>query len=454
MLRVHFIGIGGYGMHALAQLSLAHGYGVSGSDIKRHAALTLLEHMGVCLDIGHETDSLLKQADVVVWSTAIEDHHPEYQLAIACGKIILHRSAWLQHLFQGCLYRIAVIGTHGKTTTAAMLASILQQHDACSNWAIGGWIGATKTGAFWGGGPYAVFESDESDGSFTHTKPTHVICTNLSPEHLEYYNDQWSVLQYAVKSYVQNVTGNVVCAEHPVCASWESYHTVTFGEKNGDITYQQHVTSGWMQHIMVNCQDHPLPITLSVPGIHNVHNALAAIAMASQLDISLESIQQGLKTFQGVDRRLTRRGSITLPGAHDITVIDDYGHHPIEIKATYLTLCNIYPDRRILWVFQPHRYTRLANLWHEFKEALSSIDYLILMDVYSAGEMAAADITSYHLWQAIMPKQGALMTNVASVYKYLLQHARSYDVIVTQGAGNVTDVSHDLCKNYAVHQAS
>jgi UDP-N-acetylmuramate--alanine ligase len=453
---IHFVGIGGAGMCGIAEVLHNQGYQISGSDLRASPNTLRLQNMGVRIDIGHVAANI-RNVDVVVVSSAIDPANPELIAAKAQQLPIVPRAEMLGELMR---YRhgIAVAGTHGKTTTTSLIASILGEDGLDPTFVIGGLLNSAGTNAKLGGSRYFVAEADESDASFLHLQPMISVVTNIDADHMSTYGGDFNRLKATFIQFLHNLPFYglaVVCIDDPVIASLIpniGRPVITYGlsEKADvracDLVYGKETTSFTVER---SHGGDPLKVDLNIPGPHNVLNALAAIAVASDEDIADETIRKALSRFAGVGRRFQLQG--IFPCAEgEVTLIDDYGHHPREIRATLDSVRQRYPAKRVIMVYQPHRFTRTRDLYEDFVDVLGDVDMLILMEVYSAGESSIAGADSRSLCRSIRLRgkvEPILLEDVSRLPEIFANHLQPGDVIVTQGAGNVGALSNALAKS-------
>lgn len=456
--HVHFVGIGGAGMCGIAEIVNNQGYTVSGSDIKQSATTERLQSLGVQVFIGHDSKNI-SEADVVVVSSAIDHTNPEIQSALTARIPVIRRADMLGELMR---YRhsIAVAGAHGKTTTTSLLTMMLTEAGLDPTYVIGGKLNASGKNASLGESRYLVAEADESDASFLSLRPMACIVTNIDEDHMETYENSFDKLKQAYIQFLQNMPFYglaVLCGDDK-----ELYGMIdrigrpvlTYGlEKHNDVQAVDVVADGTKTHFTVLRKDkEPLQITLNIPGIHNVYNALGAITMATDEGVDDEAICRAVEKFAGVGRRFENNGNFAVADGGDVLLIDDYGHHPTEVAMTIKAARQSYPDRRLVMIFQPHRFTRTRDCFNDFVKELSQVDKLILLDVYSAGEELIKGATSDDLARS-MRERGQVepivlnvndKEQIAQVLKVAL---KGNDLLITQGAGNVGQLCQDLAKN-------
>jgi UDP-N-acetylmuramate--alanine ligase len=447
--RIHFVGIGGSGMSGIAEVLLNLGYAVSGSDLRRSAVTDRLTALGARCFEGHAAANV-SDAHVVVTSTAVHGDNPEVQEARRLGIPVIPRAEMLAELMR-LKYGVAVAGSHGKTTTTSMVALVLDRGGLDPTVVVGGRLGVLGSGARLGKGEFMVAEADESDRSFLKLSPTLAVVTNIDREHLDTYRDLADV-QEAFLGFLNKVPfygAGIVCLDDPpvqdILPRIER-RLVTYGVSSQAQVSARDVqlkpTGSAYQALM---EGSPLgKVELSVPGAHNVLNSLAAVAVGLDLGVPVPAIQEGLASFTGVDRRFQVRGE-----AGGVLVIDDYGHHPTEIRATLDTLRTRAGDRRTLVLFQPHRYTRTQLLWDEFCRAFNQADVLLVTDVYAAGEAAIPDVGAEGLARAISARghrQVVYAGDLKAAAEKLAEEVREGDVVLTLGAGNVWTLGEELLR--------
>jgi UDP-N-acetylmuramate--alanine ligase len=451
--RVHFVGIGGAGMSGIAEVLATQGYQVSGSDLAESAATTRLRGMGVRVDIGHAAVHAAG-ADAVVVSTAVAADNPEVVAAREQGTPIVPRAlmlAELMRLKQG----IAVAGTHGKTTTTSLIASVLAEGGLDPTFVIGGRLLSADANARLGKGDFLVAEADESDASFLYLTPVLAVVTNIDADHMETYGHDFAKLKRAFVDFVQRLPFYgvaVLCIDDPSLRELRadiSKPVVTYGlADDADVRAVDVANTGGRMRFVARSADAPdLAIDLAVPGMHNVLNALAAIAIGREVGVGDAAIAKALAEFRGVGRRFQRYGEVALAGGGAFTLIDDYGHHPAEMAATLAAARGSFPGRRIVLAFQPHRYTRTRDLFEDFVRVLSTVDALVLCDVYPAGEapIVAADGRALARAVRVAGKvEPVFVDGAADLPDAIRGLARDGDVVLTMGAGSVGSVPAQL----------
>ena len=453
--KVHFVGIGGSGMSGIAEILHSQKYFVSGSDVTNSATVRRLRTVGIEISIGH-SEANIDQADVVVRSSAIGDDNIEINTARKQRIPIVPRAQMLAEIMRS-YHGIAISGTHGKTTTTSMVAHILCHAGLEPTYIIGGRLNNSQSNASLGSGNLMVAEADESDSSFLHLNPIMSVITNIEPEHMHYYGGDFTKVQDTYVQFIHNLPfyGLVVaCYDDEVVRSlFERFNRalLSYGFDSRadlyaeDINYEGINTSF---NARWRANGNSLEIKLQVPGAHNVLNALAAIAVAKDINIANEHIAAALASFTGVGRRIELLGIYSDAERNNIRLYDDYGHHPTEIAATLSALANAYPHSRVIIIFQPHRYTRLRDFYEEFTKVLSaSVASLLLLPVYSAGEESIADINSKALARSIRQLgriDPILVNDLDEISTILPNLLGSDDIVLTQGAGNVGALAQGL----------
>ncbi|MES2908479.1 MAG: UDP-N-acetylmuramate--L-alanine ligase [Pseudomonadota bacterium] len=449
--RIHFVGIGGAGMCGIAEVLLNQGYEVAGSDAKAGKTTDRLKSFGAEIFIGHDAAHIAK-ADVLVVSTAIDPSNPEVKAAQERRLPIVRRAEMLAELMR---YRhgIAIAGTHGKTTTTSLIASILGEGGFDPTYVIGGLLNSAGTNAKLGSSRYFVAEADESDASFLHLQPMASVVTNIDADHMDTYGGDFEVLKRTFIEFLHNLPFYglaVVCGDDPVVRELLpkiGRPTITYGfDADNDVRATDVHQEGLQTHFTVHrtgCE--PLRITLNLPGLHNVLNSLAAIAIATDEEVEDSAIVSALASFQGVGRRFQR-----LAEAGGVQLVDDYGHHPREVAATIAAARQAFPGRRLVMMFQPHRYSRTRDCFEDFVQVLSTVDQLLLLDVYSAGEKVIAGADSRTLARSIRTRglvDPVFVEKLDELAQLLPTQLRAGDVLLTQGAGTVGAIALELAQN-------
>jgi len=453
--RIHFVGIGGAGMSGIAEVLLNLDYKVSGSDLADGAVTKRLKNLGAKVCIGHSAENV-EQTDVVVISSAVKEDNPEVQAARERNIPVVPRAMMLAELMR---FRpgIAVAGTHGKTTTTSLIASILAEAGMDPTFVIGGRLEAAGANARLGQGEFIVAEADESDASFLLLNPVVSVITNIDQDHMETYGHDFNRLKQAFVDFTQRLPFYgmaVVCVDDPVVREilpriTKPVWTYGLSEDARVRAVDVQAKNGQMKFtvVRVNGKETRFKVTLNLPGIHYVRNALAAIAVASEVGVPDKAIVKALAEFRGVGRRFQRYGEIALPSGGSFTLVDDYGHHPVEMAATIEAARGAFPDRRLVLAFQPHRYTRTRDLFEDFANVLSSVDVLLLSEVYAAGEapVVAADGRSLARAIRVLGKvEPIFVADIADMPTTILETVRDGDVVLTMGAGSIGQVPGKL----------
>jgi UDP-N-acetylmuramate--alanine ligase len=436
--RIHFIGLGGAGMSGIARIMLAKGINISGSDAKDSSVLSGLKTLGAQVFIGHAASNI-GDADILVVSSAIDQSNPEIIAANDKGLVILTRAQALALLMSESK-SVAVAGTHGKTTTTSMLTVALQQAGLDPSFAIGGMINRGGTNAHWGSGEIFIAEADESDGSFLAYKPFGAIITNIELDHVDNFPDIESVNKIFVDFVNSIQSGGFLVAgiDSPGVAHLLSQierrdiEVITYGQ-SADYSISHVSLQPTVSHARITKLGKVLgEISLTIPGNHNVENATAALATAIKLGAPVADLLVGLNKFSGAKRRFENRGTIG-----GVTVIDDYGHHPTEVKVTLVTAKRFAGSGRVIAIFQPHRYSRTAMFVEEFAEVLELADHTYLLEIYAASEAAMPGVSSILIANAMKAESVTFEPSMIDVVSYAVSEAKSGDVIITLGAGDV-----------------
>ncbi|MFM8758206.1 MAG: UDP-N-acetylmuramate--L-alanine ligase [Methylophilaceae bacterium] len=449
--NIHFIGIGGSGMSGIAEVLLNLGFQVSGSDLASNSVTERLKAAGARVCQGHQTEHLA-DADVVVVSSAVNESNPEVMAARSRKIPVIPRAMMLAELMrfrQG----IAVAGTHGKTTTTSLIASILAEAGMDPTYVIGGRLESANANAKLGGGEFIVAEADESDASFLHLTPVMAVVTNIDADHMDTYEHSFEKLKNAFVEFIQQLPFwgmAVLCIDDANIREILPRVTkpvTTYGFSEGANVRALNVRAdGPQMHFSVervNGVTTRFDVTLNLPGRHYVQNALAAIAIASELNVPDAAIIKALREFRGVGRRFEHYGQITNAQGQSFTLIDDYGHHPVELRAVIAAARAAYPERRLVMAFQPHRYTRTRDCFNDFIEVLTSVDSLLLTEVYAAGEAPIQGADAAALMQAIQTKLANVQfaPTPAELPQAILQNAQEGDVVIVMGAGSIGQVA-------------
>jgi UDP-N-acetylmuramate--alanine ligase len=444
--RIHFVGIGGSGMSGIAEVLAGLNYQVSGSDIAENSSIDRLRGLGVLVAIGHRA-SHVEGAHVLVVSSAINESNPEVKAAKDLRIPIVPRAEMLAELMR-YRFSVAVAGTHGKTTTTSLIASLMAEAGLDPTFVIGGVLNNLGTNAQLGASEYLVVEADESDASFLHLLPMMSVITNVEPDHMEHYEGDVRAYKQAFVEFLHNLPFYgvaLVCLDDSGVRELLPSITrqvVTYGfSDDADYRLEALRFSGTQSQFTLHrkATGDALALMLPMPGVHNALNAAAAVAVCSELGVSDDALTRGLKSFEGIGRRFSLLGDITWQGGHAL-LVDDYGHHPTELKATILAAREAYPDRRLVMVFQPHRYSRTRDCYDEFVDVLSSVDALVLLDVYAAGEEEIVGADSRALARSIRQMgfiDPVLLSDNGQLPSRLIKFLTNDDVLVMQGAGNI-----------------
>ena len=451
--NIHFVGIGGSGMSGIAEVLVTLGYNVSGSDLGSNAVTQRLVDMGATVHQGHDA-SYIGNADAVVTSTAVKDDNPEVVAARARKIPIVPRAVMLGELMR--LKRgIAIAGTHGKTTTTSLVASVLAQGGLDPTFVIGGRLTAAGANAKLGSGEYLVAEADESDASFLNLAPMIEVITNIDADHMETYDHDFEKLKQAFVHFTHRLPfygRAMLCIDDPHVRSIIPQVTkpvTTYGfAEDAEVRAINARAVGTQMHFTVLQEGYPdLDIVLNQPGMHNVQNACSAVAIAREIGVDDAATQAGLAGFAGVGRRFTKYGEVDAPAGGKFTLVDDFGHHPIEMEVTLAAARAAYPGRRILLAFQPHRYSRTRDLFEDFAKVLSTVDVLVLSDVYAAGEQPIVAADGRALAHAIRARgrtEPVFVENIADMPETIMNVVRDGDVVLTMGAGSISGVPAKL----------
>jgi UDP-N-acetylmuramate--alanine ligase len=451
--NIHFVGIGGAGMAGIAEVLLNLGYAVSGTDLKLTTVTERLRSLGANVAEGHAAENL-RDADVVVVSSAVSPDNPEIIAAYARRIPVVRRAEMLAELMR-FRYGIAVAGTHGKTTTTSLVASVLAEAGVDPTFVIGGRLASANANAKLGLGQYLVAEADESDASFLHLQPMIAVVTNIDADHLGSYENDLGRLKQGFQEFLHNLPFYglaVMCSDDAntrelIPSLGRRVASYGFGER-ADIRASAVERNGLKTRFKVDFKDgrKPLQVELNLPGVHNVLNSLAAIAVAGELELREEPVLKALAEFSGVDRRLQIQGTV-MTDAGRVTFVDDYGHHPPELAATIAAARDAWPGRRLVVCFQPHRYTRTLALLDDFAQVLSTVDALILTNVYSAGETPLAGADGKSLARAVRVRgavEPIFIEDLAELPATLAPILKADDVVLTLGAGSIGGVAQTL----------
>lgn len=446
--HIHFVGIGGSGMSGIAEVLHNLGYTISGSDLADSATLQHLQSLGIATFIGHAAEHIAG-AQVIVTSTAVRADNPEVVAARAQKITVVPRALMLAELMR-FKTGIAIAGAHGKTTTTSLVASVLAEAGLDPTFVIGGRLNSAGANAKLGQGDYIVVEADESDASFLNLLPVMAVVTNIDADHMETYGHDFGRLKQAFLDFLHRMPfygRAIVCTESPAIRDilpQLARPVTTYGLAEGvqvravDVRAEQ----GQMRFTVLRQNGKPYPplhVTLNLPGEHNVLNALAAVAIAMELEVDDAAVLRALENFKGVGRRFQRYGELPCAGGQ-FTVIDDYGHHPVEMQATIAAARGAFPGRRLVLAFQPHRYTRTRDCFEDFVQVLSQADAVLLAEVYAAGEepIQAADGRALARGLRVAGKVEPLfVADIAQMPSTIVDNARPDDVVLTMGAGSI-----------------
>ncbi|WP_076593341.1 UDP-N-acetylmuramate--L-alanine ligase [Herminiimonas arsenitoxidans] len=458
--NIHFVGIGGSGMSGIAEVLLNLGYTVSGSDLGSNAATRRLIELGAKVTLGHAAENIDK-ADAIVTSTAVKEDNPEVIAAREKHIPIVPRAVMLAELMR--LRRgIAIAGTHGKTTTTSLVASVLAEGGLDPTFVIGGLLNSAGANAKLGTGEFIVAEADESDASFLNLSPVIEVITNIDADHMETYDHDFEKLKQAFVEFTQRLPFYGVAV---LCMDDANIREIMPRISKPITTYGFHedaqvraidakAVDGHMQFTVIQDGYAPMSVSLNQPGMHNVQNACAAIAIARELSVDDKATQKALTEFNGVGRRFTRYGEINIPAvngkpAGSFALVDDYGHHPVETAATISAARGAYPGRRLVLAFQPHRYTRTRDLFEDFVKVLSTTDMLVLAEVYAAGEqpiVAADGRTLAHALRVAGKVDPVFVEQIADMPATIMNIIKDGDVVITMGAGSISGVPAKLAQ--------
>ena len=446
--HIHFVGVGGSGMSGIAEVLANLDYTVSGSDIAASATTRRLEGEGIKVMIGHAAENIAG-ADAVVTSTAVKADNPEVVAAREKKIPVVPRAQMLAELMR-LKHGIAIAGTHGKTTTTSLVASILAEGGIDPTFVIGGRLNAAGANARLGSGDFLVAEADESDASFLFLSPVISVVTNIDADHMETYGHDFERLKSAFVEFLNRLPFYgvaVLCGDDANVRDIMPRvpkQIITYGLSPENNFYAENVVAadGQMRFtcVRVNGTTTRLDITLNTPGLHNVLNALAAIAVATEVQVSDAAIVKALAEFKGVGRRFQRYGEVALPAGGSFTLVDDYGHHPVEMAATLAAARGAFPGRRLVLAFQPHRYTRTRDCFEDFVKVLSTVDALLLAEIYAAGEapIVAADGRSLARALRVGGKvEPVFVEDIAAMPQTIMDVARDGDVVLCMGAGSI-----------------
>jgi UDP-N-acetylmuramate--alanine ligase len=443
---VHFVGIGGSGMSGIAEVMLSLGYAVQGSDLKPNKQTKRLEDQGATVFIGHASANI-RDADAVVVSSAVDETNPEVAAAREQLMPVVSRAEMLAELMR-FRYSVAVAGTHGKTTTTSLVASVLAEGGLDPTFVIGGRLKSADANARLGQGDYLVAEADESDASFVHLKPMLAVVTNIDADHMSTYEGDIGKLKSSFIEFLHNLPFYglaVVCTDDAgvndvlgdIGRSVTTYGTNSDADvRASNVVFTAATTSF---DVSRKGNEQKLHVKLQLPGMHNVRNALAAIAVADELQIGDDAVVRALEEFEGIDRRFQKMGDV-MTAAGSVMLVDDYGHHPTEIAATLAAARSGWPGKRVVLVFQPHRYSRTRDLMDDFATVLSNADVLILLDVYAAGEDPIAGADGRAMARAIRTRgavEPVFVESLDGLQPVLMGLLEDGDLVLTMGAGDI-----------------
>ena len=452
--HIHFVGLGGEGMSGIAEVLLTQGYQVSGSDLMENTALKRLRQLGASVSIGHHANHI-QDTDVVVVSSAVDPNNPELCAARERRIPIVPRAGMLAELMR-FRYGIAIAGSHGKTTTTSLIASLLAEAGLDPTFVIGGKLNSTELNARLGASPYFVAEADESDASFLHLHPMAVVVTNIDRDHLPTYQGNFALLQQAFLDFIHQLPFYgfaVLCLDDPIIKNLLpkiSRSFITYGfHPDADYRITHYRQEGLRSHFSVESRDGKiLNIHLNMPGRHNAQNATAALVVALDEGIPISTIQDALLHFGGVHRRFNVWGEFHIEQG-SVILMDDYGHHPTEVAVTIETVRAAWPNRRLVMVYQPHRYTRTRDTFEDTTEVLSGVDQLVMLEVYGAGDEPIPDADGRALCRGIRHRgrvDPIFATDEKALWSILNTLLKEGDVLVMQGAGNIGAMAAEAAK--------
>lgn len=449
---IHFVGIGGAGMGGIAEVLLNEGYHITGSDIGENPVVKRLKALGAVIHIGHKACQV-EGASVIVVSTAIDKENPELIAANRLRIPVVRRAEMLAELMR-FRHGIAIAGTHGKTTTTSLIASVFAQANLDPTFVIGGLLNSAGTNARLGSSRYLIAEADESDASFLHLQPMVSVITNIDEDHMETYQGDFEKLKDTYIEFLHNLPFYglaVVCIDNPVVREILpriARQVITYGfSEDADVRATQYQQTGGVSSFIVERSGRdPLSIRVNLPGEHNVLNALAGVAVATDEGVADGAIQDALEGFAGIGRRFEKLATLSTPQG-EFQLIDDYGHHPTEVKATIDAMRNGWPDKKLAMIFQPHRYSRTRDLYEDFVEVLSEVDSLFLLDVYAAGEAPIANADSKSLARSIRQRgqvEPIYVSDSDKLAELLTAQLQDGDMVITQGAGNIGAIARKI----------
>ena len=454
--KIHFIGIGGVGMVGIAEMLINQGFNVSGSDLVKNKNTSRLQNLGAKIFIGHNEKNV-RDADVVVYSSAVSESNPEMKAAKSLNTTLIPRAEMLSSLMRG-FQSIAVAGSHGKTTTTSLIADIFIRAKLDPTFIIGGKILGQENKSILGSSEYLIVEADESDASFLHLNPEISVVTNIDNDHLDFYANDLEKLDSTFLQFLENLPfyGNaIMCIDGERSKSvYEklSRPKISYGfDKKADYFIKELKQNDVFQEFVIvkNSTGKETSFKLALAGRHNALNATAAFIVSQKAGINIKIIKESFMNFSGVSRRMEHKGEIII-NKNRVKLIDDYGHHPTEIKATIDAVKATNPKKKISMIFQPHRYSRSIFLFDEFIECLSEVDNLVVLDIYSAGEQNPENITAYAFVNALVDKgrNAFFAKNLKEICKHLDSVMGDEEILITQGAGNIVDISNSVLAIY------
>jgi UDP-N-acetylmuramate--alanine ligase len=453
--RIHFVGIGGAGMGGIAEVLLNEGYQISGSDIGENQVVTRLTALGADITIGHAEENIVG-ASVIVVSTAIKADNPELLNAQKLRIPVVRRAEMLAELMR-FRHGVAIAGTHGKTTTTSLIASIFAEGDLDPTFVIGGLLNSAGTNARLGLSRYLIAEADESDASFLHLQPMVSVITNIAEDHMETYQGDFEKLKDTYIEFLHNLPFYglaVVCIDNDVVRELiprMGRQVITYGfSDDADVRAINFYQKGGISHFTVQRTGFAdIDMSVNLPGQHNVLNALASIAVATDEGVKDEAIVSALAKFAGIGRRFEQLAKLSTENG-EMVLVDDYGHHPREVQATIKAMRNGWPEKRLVMVFQPHRYSRTRDLYEDFVDVLSEVDCLFLLDVYAAGETPISSADSKSLARSIRQRgqiEPVYVGDTDKLAQLLNAQLQEGDMVITQGAGNIGTIARNIIKS-------
>jgi UDP-N-acetylmuramate--alanine ligase len=453
--RIHFVGIGGAGMGGIAEVLLNEGYQISGSDIGENQVVTRLTALGANITIGHAEENIVG-ASVIVVSTAIKADNPELLNAQKLRIPVVRRAEMLAELMR-FRHGVAIAGTHGKTTTTSLIASIFAEGDLDPTFVIGGLLNSAGTNARLGSSRYLIAEADESDASFLHLQPMVSVITNIAEDHMETYQGDFEKLKDTYIEFLHNLPFYglaVVCIDNVVVRELLpriGRQVITYGfSEDADVRAVNFHQKGGVSHFTVQRTGFTdIDMSVNLPGQHKVLNALASIAVATDEGVEDEAIFNALERFAGIGRRFEQLAQLSTENG-EMVLVDDYGHHPREVQATIKAMRNGWPEKRLVMVFQPHRYSRTRDLYEDFVDVLSEVDCLFLLDVYAAGEAPISSADSKSLARSIRQRgqiEPIYVGDTDKLAQLLNAQLQDGDMVITQGAGNIGTIARSIIKS-------